>query len=206
MWATFLQQTAGLRAGEWPLLAASVCARPALLHAVHARDSWKLFFCQRINYLNVSTSCTKSGVPEQLRVGVFHPCQHDTLLRVYTHMPRCQSGHFVCGSVCLGLCEPSTSALSACGHGLVCVSTLRCGEQSGAWARCPSRRYVAALWNGPSCRSRSSGCTRPMGGGGDLGRVKVWGWHQGGTLNIRQIEACVHNDCSHSGLDWKIRC
>lgn len=41
---------------------------------------------------------------------------------------------------------------------------------------------------------------------GDLGRVKVWGWHPGGTLNIRQIGACAHNDCSHSGLDWKIRC
>lgn len=134
-------------------------------------------------------------------------------------MPRCQSGHFVCGSVCLGLRETSTSVLSVCvcvrGYGHLCVSTLRCGEQSRAWARCPSRRYVAALWNGPSCRSRSSDCTPPMGGGGggwgemergDLGRVKVWDWHPGSTLNIRQIEACAHNDCSHSGLDWKIRC
>lgn len=101
-----------------------------LLHAVHAKDSWKL------------GRCTKSGVPEQLRVGVFHPCQHDTLLRVYTHMPRCQSGHFVCGSVCVSLRETSTSALCVCvcacvrervkmwktkqGLGSVSLQTLRC--------------------------------------------------------------------------------
>lgn len=69
--AAFFGKRRGRGAGGRPLLA-------ALPGAVRARDGCRLF-CRRVNYFNVSTSCTKSGVPERLRVGVFHPCQHDTL-------------------------------------------------------------------------------------------------------------------------------
>lgn len=145
-----------------------------------------------LNYLNVSMFLN-SGVHAQLCVGVC-PCLHDILKSLFTYaqvliwafvcsFDICLSwsvwATYICGCVCVYVCGCYSVSLH--------VKILRTKQ---AWTQCPSRRYVALLWNRPSSRSRSTDSTPPLGGReveSDVGLGEGMGWHQGNVLGTRQI-------------------
>lgn len=114
-----------------------------------------------------------------------------TSLYSYLQVSECL---FVCGeTVCLSLCEPRTS-VCLCN---VCVCVLRSGEQSRPGLSVPPDVTLLSAGTDPAAEVGRPTC--PSSGWGRAPGEGMGGWHPGSMPNIRQIQACMPNNCFHSG-------